>query len=222
MIAVCFLAVCLALTVAVSTGAATAGQERATPGGKWSIGYHGYMGPGFNLRPVLVVSVTSEVDKGATATFVKNNAADSVAAVKLKWFLVTEDNRRTVLRQGETPLIELPHALPPGGKTQVQYPVVMFEHIWQPLIKHGRLDGDYRIEVAVSEVRYTSAPKWKWGDPFTAKAVKLMSALDAGGGGCANQTCKKHGDHYECDTGEGELCTNFGTTCDNAICNLLD
>lgn len=164
--------------------------------------------------PVVVFSVASHVDEGVTKVFVKNNSYDPVVAVRFKWLLSRETDRRKILRQGETALIKLPEALRPDERTKVDYPVVMFENINQSLFKRGRLAGDFRIEIAVSEAKFARGSAWKWGEPFSAKTA----FQEMGTEGCANQTCKKSGGIYKCEASDGELCTNFGQECRSTIC----
>lgn len=209
------LAASLSLMLAGSPSASTTGKV-ARPVGQWAIGYHAYMGPGFRSVPAMVFSVTSNVDKGVTEVFVRNKAAEAVTAVKLRWSLSLDNMRGDILRQGETPRINLKEKLQPGADVKLGYQVVTFEEIYRPLLKEGRLDGDFRVEIAVSEVEFANGASWKWGDPFTQK-VTFTRQL----GKCANQTCKNISGVYNCVDGAGELCTNSGESCNSSLCDTL-
>jgi len=56
--------------------------------------------------------------KGLTIESVtlKNRSSKAVEAVRLKWEVATRDDLDSVLLQGETPWIQIPQGIPPGGQ----------------------------------------------------------------------------------------------------------
>lgn len=95
----------------------------------------------------------------------ENNSGKTVSAVKLEWYLTTEQDRSAVLQQGQTPFIAPSGTLPPGKYRELKFPIVSFANIYRPLLKNNVLAGDYRIEIAVAEIQYEDGSTW------TAKKV---------------------------------------------------
>lgn len=130
------------------------------PGGNWTLSTHPYMGPGYNSRPVMVTAVVSNLKGTATRVMLENNSSKTVSAVKLEWHLMEEQDRSTVLQQGQTPFVTPSGTLPPGKSRELKFPIVSFAKIHQPLMKNNVLAGDYRIEIAVAEIQYEDGSTW--------------------------------------------------------------
>jgi hypothetical protein len=143
------------LTVA---GAWTATQGQSAPSklppGKWTFAAGPYSGQSLDASPVQVYSVTTEADKGLTVGKVTlvNRSSKDVSAVRLHWYLSEAGEPERVLLEGETDLIGV--WLTAGRGRVLSYPAVSFAKVCRPLLKGGRLSGDYRLDVAVSEVKY--------------------------------------------------------------------
>lgn len=136
------------------------GNADKLPGGKWTFSAHPYMGPGYDERPVIVTAVMSDLTGTVTTVMLENESAKVVSAVKLEWYLTTDQERATILQQGQTPLIAPSGALAPGKYKELKFPVVSFARVSQPLLKKDTLTGDFRIEIAVAEIQYEDGSSW--------------------------------------------------------------
>jgi hypothetical protein len=210
-----------ALTVTLAYASVSHPGTEQIPRGDWLVGYHSYMGEGYRAIPVRVFSVRSELRKGVTRVSLSNREEKTVTAVKLKWFLSDDKRPGPVLQQGETPLLGLSTSLAPGGKQILTFPVVAFEKIYKALMKGDTLNGDFRIQIAVSEITYEDGTTWTWAQPAGITSLDPPKFNHAPAP-CANQTCKNGGaGSYICVDGAGELCTNSGSSCDSSLCDLL-
>ena len=129
-------------------------SEYGLPPGSWSIG----CGPRLKRGPVVDLYKTgSSVLTGITVRdiWLENRSKQNVAGVKIAWRVYDTSQEKTTLLQAETPKF-LAVPLNAGEKRKVSYPVVSFATVYRPLL-HGKkqLEGDYRIEVWVSDVRFT-------------------------------------------------------------------
>lgn len=199
----------------------SAGDE--LPGGNWTLSTHPYMGPGYNSRPVIVTAVVSNLKGTATRVMLENNSSKTVSAVKLEWYLMTDQDRSTVLQQGQTPFVTPSGTLPPGKARELKFPIVSFAKIYQPLLKNNVLAGDYRIEIAIAEIQYEDGSTW------TASKGKSNSALSKKAHAlrapqCPGQRCQllPNGKGYTCVAGSPEeVCSNCIKSCINALCGRL-
>ena len=108
-------------------------------------------------RVVDLSSVSSSVSKGLGVTdfILENRSKQRVAGVKIAWRFFEASRRDTTLLKGETRNF-LAVSLTAGERRVVEYPVVSFAEIYRPLL-HGKreLEGNYRIELWVSDVSFT-------------------------------------------------------------------
>ena len=106
--------------------------------------------------------MTGDVKNGVTITSVrlKNNSGKGVAAVKLSWYLFREQDPKNILRKGETPTLGV-SGLPAGASKGVNHTVVSFGDIYKPLVKNGKLTGDFVLELAVGEIVYEDGSRWE-------------------------------------------------------------
>jgi hypothetical protein len=157
--------VVMAFFVLIGTGTKISGQSTKDklPPGKWTFAAGPYFGSDYESVPVDVFSVTSDARKGLAVTSVvlQNRDTRNVVAVKLHWYLKDKDQKGRVLLEGETPLIGV--AVPAGESQTLNYPVVSFAKVHKPLLKGTELSGNFRIEVAVSEVQYDDSSLWMKG-----------------------------------------------------------
>lgn len=147
----------IACTV-MSGSLATNGQQKRSllPTGNWTLSAGPYSGSGHESVPVDVFSVTTDAAGGLTVTSVSlfNRSSRDVSAVKLHWYLKEEEQSQALL-EGDTQLIDIDV---PAGKEQVlSFPVVSFARVSKSLLRGGKLTGNYRLEIAVSEVNYADA-----------------------------------------------------------------
>lgn len=206
------------------------------PPGNWSLSAGPYQGDGYKMRDVVVTSVTTDTRKGLTITKVglKNRSGKPVSSLKLHWVLFTEEDRNSVLAEGDTPLIPLSEDIPVDGKRIMEYPVVSFLNISRSLQTDGILSGSFRLEVLVTEIQGDEMSAVQRGHDFAKsftdgrvygkisaapKAVYLQT--------CAKQKCKfitgPMGDGYTCETSTNdEYCTNNSTSCTSTLCGMAD
>jgi hypothetical protein len=190
-------------------------------------------------RVVDLSSVSSSVSKGLGVTYfiLENRSKQRVAGVKIAWRLFEASRRDTTLLKGETPKF-LAVPLIAGERRVVEYPVVSFAEIYRPLLRGKReLEGNYRIELRVSDVRFTdetaeqgsaaflNVKKVNWkADPAVAFVeVKSEPAppVDDGDLGCPDQVCSYDYNQkcYKCVYEQGGTCGwRSCTNCANGRC----
>jgi len=150
------------------------------PDGDWTFSVNPYMGPGYAARPVVVTGTVSDLTGTATSVMLMNNSSKTVSAVKLEWYLATEQDRGAILQQGQTPLIAPSGSIPPDKYRQIYYPIVNFYKLSRPLVKKNTLEGDFRLDIAVAEVQYEDGSTWTAAkeapQPSLANASHAMRA----------------------------------------------
>lgn len=142
------------------SGQAQDGSDSKLPDGDWTFSVQPYTGAGYDQRPVFVTATISDITGMVSGVMLKNNSPSTVSAVKLEWTLTTEDNRASILRRGQTPFIAPSGEIAPGKYKQLGFPIANFGKLSKALLKRGLLSGDYRIDVAVSEVQYADGTTW--------------------------------------------------------------
>lgn len=205
------------------------------PAGAWSVS----CGPRLKQRGPIVdlYKVGSSVLTGITVrdVWLENRSKQNIAGVKIAWKVYDTSQEETPLLHGETPKF-LAVPLNAGEKRKVSYPVVSFARIYRPLL-HGRseLQGNYRIEVWVSDVRFTDETRQQGLAAF-AHVKKLNRKADAAAAfievesepardddelGCQNQQCSWNNQKncYTCGAGSGGTCKWFNCTyCEDGRC----
>jgi len=136
---------------------ALAQSDRSTlqdlPPGNWLLAFQPAKTRG---RVVDLSSVSSSVSKGLGVSdfTLENRSKQNVAGVKIAWRLFETSHRDSTLLKGETPEF-LAVSLTTGERRVVEYPVVSFAKIYRPLLDGKKeLEGNYRIELWVSDVRF--------------------------------------------------------------------
>lgn len=194
-------------------------------------------------RVVDLSSVSSSVSKGLGVTdfILENRSKQRVAGVKIAWRLFETSRRDTTLLKGETPKF-LAVSLTPGERRVVEYPVVSFAEIYRPLL-HGKreLNGNYRIELWVSDVSFTDETaqhgpaavlnikkvNWKADAAVAFVEVKSEPAPPiADDLGCPDQSCAYDNSQecYKCTYEKGGTCSwKNCSNCGNGRCpGLID
>lgn len=118
------------------------------------------MEPGYDSSPVMVTSTISDLSGTVIGVMLKNNSESLVSAVKLGWSFSTGQAVANSLKQGETPLIAPSGTLSPGKYKELIFPIVNFAEVAAPFVRKGSLDGDYLIEVRVTEVQFEDGTIW--------------------------------------------------------------
>ncbi len=233
-IPVCLLVI-FALIIVASSGKENVGQNKASsqvefPRGDWSVGSHPFLGPDSESTPVVVTSVTTDAKRGIAVTKVglENQSKENVTAVKLTWRVSKEQASDKVLLQGQTPFITRDGGLPAGSSLVLRFPVVIFAKIYQPLVHNGTLDGEFRIDISVSEILYEDGSKWAKNDLSQVKAIRATNhaSRPAPQGLCPRQACETRTSpsgnvFYACHASNGnELCSvaQDGFSCTNVSC----
>jgi hypothetical protein len=194
------------------------------PSGKWSISYHPYLGENHTNLPVALYSVTSKNLK-ITKIRVTNVSTKPVKAIKVRWLVYENQNRESLLAQGQTSLIRFAVSMPSGASGTITYPVVSVTDFHKKFLVNGKLEKDFDVDLLVDEVQYLDGSSWfaKNGASrdIIAKLSQKVSFFD-----CAKQACKgspsttvKGGTTYSCAASSlNEICTNSGDSCTNASC----
>lgn len=160
----------------------------------------------------------------------KNLSEKTVIAVKLGWRLFYEESHETILMSGESPLLGV--TLKIKERREVEFPLVSFAKISKSLLKNGRVDGNFKIDVAVTDILFEdneekisklssgSRPSATFLSPATGYSSKGAIVMVTNRpttlkfDGCQNQQCQDNssGTCFECKS-------NTGTTCSVQSCN---
>ncbi|GEM_PF-6886690 len=200
------------------------GGTVSLPTGNWTqISHPGWI----EDAPVNVYGVLTKPDRGLTitATLIQNLTNKTVTAVKLAWYILSEQTGNKVLRSGETPLIGIPQGIPlhsldplnepypirkeissrggipPKTTGTIEYDVVSFANEAPHLSPSGSLTGDYHIVVFVAQAHFDDGTIFDSG--IDASFVILPDEWwDQGGGqspcrNCPNQVCQ-FSSRYNC------------------------
>ena len=193
------------------------------PPGRWTISAQPYLGTAYESQPVKVIGVVSDTNHGFKVTTVglKNTSSKVVSAVKLRWYVTSEESGELVLLQGDTNSVMLGNGLPVGKSEYFETPIVSFGRVSKQLLRAGSLQGVFTIEVAVSQILYEDDSTWE-GDPKNTVTF-VKAGLRPGPiplQGCAGQTCQYDPGlrAYRCVDGFNQVCSNCGRTCINAVC----
>lgn len=236
----------LLMSVAAAANAQSAAQTQdRLPAGNYTVITKPYMGPGYETLPVMVTSVTTEVELngGVSMVAVENSTARRLEAVRLSWYVSAREAPDYVLLQGKTPMLRIVGGIAPGEVERIQFGVVSFAKIYKPLARKGVVNGNYIIQVGVSEARFDDGTaqtflarrkkrgeretvfvqaKWAGAAPRRAAAARQTS--------CPDQSCNAvyEGEGsarmlvgYDCASSQGSTCTNQpgGKSCTNTVCS---
>lgn len=206
---------CLALAFGVVRNNAA----NTLPRNGWTVGFHPYHAAGFNEVPVRVTSVRSEGNKGITNVELRNRWDKAATAVKIGWYVSTENGPGTILTKGESALIAIPNNINANETVDVSLPPVSLAHILKPVVKGNTLRGDFSVQVVVTQIVWEDGSHWNFSQPTNVARIKVnySHAMPA----CANQTCRWNASlgAYQCVDGTGELCTNEGSSCTSSACD---
>ncbi len=143
------------------------------PPGDWSFSARPFIGEGYKTRPVVVTSVASEMTNlSVVKVRVNNISSKPVVGIKFGWFLTSDKDRNKILRQGETPLVLIEPVLAVASTCVVKPTIDSFLEINRSLVRKGRLDGNYRLEVAVTELLFSDRSTWRVGQDVAISVGK--------------------------------------------------
>ncbi len=131
------------------------------PPGEWSFSYPSISRLGLVDAPTKIVSTTANGKNYGTITKIGlvNLSPKTITAVKFQWYLFREESPEKIVVKGETPIIGAGE-FKPNETREIEYPIVSFGKIYQPLVKNGKLEGQFVIEVAVNEILFDDGSKW--------------------------------------------------------------
>ncbi|HEX8139905.1 MAG TPA: hypothetical protein VF544_20260 [Pyrinomonadaceae bacterium] len=89
-----------------------------------------------------------------------NRSSKPVESLKLGWYLTTARDKNTVLKHGQTPFITPSGGLPLNVEREIEFNVFSFGKVARLLAKNGALNGDFRVQVVVDEIRYEDGSTW--------------------------------------------------------------
>jgi hypothetical protein len=160
---------------------------------------------------VRVIGVKSEGDKGLTRVELRNRSSKGVTAVRIGWYVSTENGPGTILAQGKTPLLSA--SLHANESVRLSVPPVSLAKILKPAVRSNTLRGDFNVQVAVTEIVYEDGSTWKFSQPANVAQIKVQYA-HAPQGGCGNICRWIAGVGYVCESVQQNVrCIVFGESC---------
>ena len=231
------LTIILMITSSPALAQQSSRSQNDLPEGNWILS----CGPSRTRGSVVdLYMVGSDASNGIKVTdvWLENRSSQDVAAVKIGWKLYERSNPSRILMSGETPQF-LGVILAAGEKRVATFPVVSFAKIYGPLLRNGRIEGNYKIELWVTEVLFdgsnaglaqsTSFPvhKTSWKDAKTDKVTKVASrpAPETDDDfGCPNQECGWSNPQscYTCFNNQGSSCSWSNCSyCRSGRCSAL-
>lgn len=143
--------------------------------GEWSFATHPYVGPGFKLRPVIVNATTFNPIEGIKKVVLTNNTEKPITSVKLSWRLFTKQKPNEILQKGESAFIKFDEKLKPKEQRTFDCSINSYKEFLESLQKDGKLKGDFRLDVAVSEILYKDNSSWRGEEITKTEYVKSDS-----------------------------------------------
>jgi hypothetical protein len=217
---IAFLGLVACLAVATGYEGTSAVTEDQLPAGDWTVGFHLYQAEGFDSIPVRVTGITSQGNTGLTSVALQNRSLKAVTAVKIGWYVSTEDGPGTILAKGESPLLVLPQTLQANESLQLRLSPVSLAKILRPVMKRNSLRGDFSIQVTVTEIVYEDGLTWKFSQPDNVTQIKVQYA-HARPQGCGF-SCRWIGEtgSYACAADSQNVrCGSMGDTCITEACD---
>ncbi|MGI8468625.1 MAG: hypothetical protein ACR2N3_09240 [Pyrinomonadaceae bacterium] len=143
--------------------------------GEWTFATHPYVGPGFKLRPAIVNATTFNPTEGLRRVVLTNNTEKPITSVKLSWRLFTKQKPNEILQKGESAFIKFDEKLKPEEQRAFNCSINSYKEFLESLQKEGKLKGDFRLDVAVSEIRYEDNSSWRGEEITKTEYVKSDS-----------------------------------------------
>ena len=203
-----------------------AGLQTPWPAGNWSFSAQPYVGLGYESRPALVVSVATEKESLSIAKVrVANRSSKIITALRLGWYLSKTYDPNPVLQSGQTVSIPIHKGIPVGETYVLKRPVVSFSELHKPLSKGGRLEGHFRLVVAVTEIQYEDGSMWAANDSDRPSMIKAAYRPGSEGMQCPGEMCANLGGGLYTCTNEGVpsnlFCTLCPTFCCTSVCGYM-
>ena len=215
-IAVALTLIALLCTMSRTAQVAELHQQSSTeplPTSDWTISAHPDFRLGFETVPVYLYSVTTDVRSGLSITKVGlwNRSSKPVAAVKLQWTMTTEEDQNTAILQGETQHIYFEKTLRERSVKEIRPPIPSFVQLSRSLSASsaGRLDGNYRLDIAVSEINFEDGSTWTRNNPV----IRKVGLFQLPPGDCGQRRCQRQQCFF--DDKRGSYICKDSTTCEN-------
>lgn len=213
--------------------------EQTLPGGKWGVSFLPFTGKYFS-DPVMVSSVSSTIKdvRGPSVDGIKmlNFSNKTVNSVTVAWTLKNEKDLNKVLLQGDTPVIELSDKpMQSGAYASIPFRDVSFVEIIKPLLVNGEINGNFDIELYISDIGFADGSTWSSKakedtkgtvQPVSYKApvAPLVITPFVSPDPCTRSKCLKSGGTYNCTNYTGFTdCNNCfsGNSCCNTTCGTF-
>ncbi len=196
------------------------------PKGDWSIAFHSYQGEDYLNAPVTVFSVTSR--RARVEQFsIRNISNKSVTAVKMKWLLYENEDRKNILQQGETAMLNFEQEFIAGDTGFIKYKVISLNDLFKPFLIKKQLNKNFDVDLLVTEVQYADGSVWRWEDGKSPDLNLDLKSNMAAFGDCPKQKCVSrpstvvNGVTYSCgasEANEGCLVQSGFDSCTNSSC----
>ena len=206
------------LAVAMGYDVSNATGTSELPRTGWTVGFRLYRARGFDSLPVRISSITSKRDQGLSKVELRNRSSKSVTAVRIGWYVATETGPGTILNKGETDLLKLPATLRADENADLDLRPVTLAKILGPLVKRQTLNGDFSVQVVVTEILYEDGPLWRFSDPENVARieVKYAHAFVCGTGCLWNPTTER----FVCVPAQEPIrCTITPDSCTVEVCD---
>ena len=217
------------------------------PQGRWSASIVPDLTQDASNSPVAVVGNSTLMGNAQlrnlqlTHVTLKNYSAKTLLGIQLKWFVTTKSEPNKILPPpGYTGLFEAPVLA--GATEKVESPLIKFSQAIKYLIRDGRLDGDFLVQLRVYQAEFDDGSSWNddWGGPKPGEKgerwVKSKGAKSLQNHAVSNlQTSCQHtlcsyntpDSHSVCDSYPnydltcviGPPCTGNYCTCDHVECS---
>lgn len=142
------------------------------PTGRWSASVVPDLSRNSSISPVVITGTATLMGNAQwrnlqlTHVTLKNYSSKTVLGIQLKWFITTKTDPSKILPPpGYTGLFEA--HLMPGEKKQFECPLIKFSQAIKYLVKSGKLEGDFLLQVRVFEAEFEDGSTWNddWGGP---------------------------------------------------------
>lgn len=201
------------------------------PKGDWSVSFHPYLGEDFLDAPVIVQSVSSK-QLSVEKFEIRNISNKPVKAIKVRWIVYENQNRRNILMQGESKTLHFRRELAEGEAGFIRLKIISFFDFYHRFVVEGQLNKHLNVDLVISEVIFADDSFWKrddrkFPDLNQELRAKLWSKMLESAGDCAKQRCVprpsetvRGGVVYSCASSDyNERCVVSGNfECTNQSC----
>ncbi len=150
-------------------------EDDPLPNGKWTVAFlpdpQQYNDSSVPVEITRTTTVGGKgKDNGLEEVIIRNRTSKNVIAVKLRYFITTEENRTVSLYQG--PVLDMAYKnidskkkdqlkIPPYRRRGFTVKDAKIGKVLKPLIKNGTLNGGFIIRLRINEVIFEDGSIWK-------------------------------------------------------------